>query len=132
MSIRRRSFGFRNVIALLIGDLAVLFGFIWLGRVSHELTTEIREIAVSTAPFAIAWLVIGILTGAFTARAVRSAGTAVYRAAQTWFVAAPWAFVARSIYLETPVVFAFAGLTFSGILIGLVVWRMIYALIVSR
>lgn len=132
MSARRRSFGFGNVIALLIGDLVVFLLFAWLGRVEHEMTMELSEVLVSAAPFAIAWLVVGLFTGAYTARALRSAGAGALRAIQTWLIAAPWALVARSIYLGTPIILSFAAVTFGMLVVALPLWRAIYAAIASR
>lgn len=113
---------------LALGDVAALALFAIVGKMFHATSgAPILDVdlAVTAAPFILAWLLVAPLLGAYTYDATRTQGDGVKSLIPSWAVAMPLALGTRFLikgYLPTPFIGASLGTT----LVLLALWRAAY------
>lgn len=119
-------------VILVVGDLLAFLFFGALGRASHELELSLATAIGAAYPFALGWLVMGLILGTFRPeRAVRPL-EAVKWAWLTWVVAWVVGHFLRSLILQRPIMLSFALVTLGTNLVILGLWRAAYAWLVGR
>lgn len=119
----------RQTLALIVGDLAALLLFVFIGQRDHSVvdTQPVLRLLSTAAYFAVPYVVAGWLLGAF-----QPSRTTVFftRAANAWLVAAPLGVLARSFLNGSGVILSPFLLVALGLgLAFLCVWRLVYLLI---
>jgi hypothetical protein len=128
-------------VVLLVGDLAALFLFAFIGRRAHDLAvgqSAALALLLTAGEFVLAWLLAAWLAGALqpwpqTSAISPGAGGFLRRSLTAWLMAAPLGTLLRALALdraEIPVTFLLVTLGAGGALV--LGWRLIYALAVGR
>ena len=125
-----------EMIAVGFGDVLVLIAFAVIGRANHESPSPQGPVigTLNTAmPFVVAWLFIGVITGAFSGKAMWPILRVVWRTALAAIIAAPIGVALRAALDAGPELIYFrmdwnfvavaAGVT----MLMLVVWRVIWS-----
>lgn len=122
----------RRSIALMVGDLAALMVFVFIGQRDHSVVDAqpVLRLLSTAAYFAVPYLVAGWLLGAF-----HPSNTIAYftRTTNAWLIAAPLGVLARSFLNGSGVILSPFLIVALGLgLAFLLVWRVIYLLISQR
>ncbi|WP_266076367.1 DUF3054 domain-containing protein [Haladaptatus caseinilyticus] len=74
---------------LVVGDLVVLVGLLWMGSLRHNANPIKSPLAFAdtVAPFLIGWILASVLVGVYSKRARRSVRDAALLAGGTWVIA---------------------------------------------
>lgn len=111
------------------GDVAALTAFAAAGRSNHGESGAVSGVLFTAAPFIVAWLAAGGLTGAFGPDARRATGgAAAATALRTWLPFFPVAHALRSLAVGHAPVPAFVGVSAGVTLVLLVGWRAAFGL----
>ncbi|MCC7357999.1 MAG: DUF3054 family protein [Anaerolineales bacterium] len=126
----------RIPLGLLLGDIAVVVGFVLVGMNTHstlEAPTGLARFAVLAGPLLLTWLVTATALGAWAGGPGGPWRLALGRPLAAWLIAAPLALLARAWLLHSAVlVVAFTQVTL-GLGGGLLLlWRLIYRLAAQR
>jgi hypothetical protein len=123
----------RHIPILVLGDALAFLIFAAIGRGSHGESTGITalpQIALTAAPFALAWFIVAPLVGAYRRELITNPGKMAARTLLAWILSWPLAMTLRGIFVDhaiPPVTFALITLVFNtGILL---LWRWLYAMI---
>ncbi len=125
-----------EMIALGLGDTAMLIIFAIIGRSSHQSAPVEGPVidTINTAmPFVVAWLVVGAIAGAFTGKALYPVTRVLWKTALAAIIAAPLGVALRSALAGGPELRLFAmEWSFVGVATGfttalLVAWRVIWS-----
>lgn len=117
---------------LVLGDLLAFLLFGALGRASHGLEVTLGTAIGAAYPFALAWLGMGLLLGAFRPARVARPLQAVKWAWITWVVAWPVGLLLRSLILQRPAPWTFGLVVLGTNLLILGLWRAGYAWVAGR
>lgn len=116
----------RRTIVLAAGDAAMIALFVLLGELRHSGTVAA---GVGTfGQFALAWALVAVVAGAYTAEAVRSPSQAALWGLGTWIVAALVGQLVRLLVRQGAIVqptFLLVTIAFGGLFIG--GWRFVAA-----
>ena len=117
------------------GDVVAFNIVTAIGLLSHgELTGlgRVAEIAQIATPFALSWLVVAPLLGAFRTDVVERPRQVLPRVALAWLIAVPIGLFLWSLVRQKSVQPAFAVVTFITNLIALLGWRGAFAWLSAR
>ena len=121
---------------LLLGDAAVLVGFVLIGMNTHntlETASALVRFAVLAGPLLLAWAGAATALGAWEGGPGQPWRATLGRPLAAWLIAAPLALLARALLLQSAVVvvaFALVTLGLGGSL--LLLWRLVYRLAARR
>jgi hypothetical protein len=124
------------MVAVGLGDTAMLILFATLGRSSHQSVSEQSPVVgtINTAiPFIIAWLVVGAISGAFTGKAMFPLFRVVWRTLLASVIAGPLGVLLWSVLRAGPELQNFTmSWDFVGVATGvtsglLLVWRVVWS-----
>ena len=116
---------------IVLGDLLALFAFALFGLASHEHEVSAAALARTFVPFAVSWLAIGTLSGAFEPSAERAPAINV-RIVAAYAAAAIIALIARSIIFDRTLLNAFFVIALVGNALVLFGWRAAAAAWIKR
>ncbi len=122
----------RPFVVLALGDMAAFLLFALLGVAGHEEGVTLPTVLKAAAPFAIAWLVLAPVFGAFRRGTVRSPPQALWRVPLIWLPIDGAALLLRGWWLDRPIVASFAVVTLVVAGLMLTSWRVGYAVFASR
>jgi len=117
---------------LLAGDAISFLVFAAIGRRSHSENGAIADVALTAAPFLLAWLVVATLAGALRGDLLLAPRRLLTRTALAWLLAWPLGLGLRALLLgrEIPGSFAIVvGVANTVLLLG---WRGVAAWMVTR
>jgi len=124
------------MVAVGLGDTAMLILFAALGRDSHQSVSAQGPVigTINTAvPFVVSWLVVGAISGAFTGKAMFPIGRVIWRTLLAAILAAPLGVVLRSALRAGPelqffeIQWSFMGVA-TGVTAGLLLaWRLFWS-----
>ncbi len=120
---------------LLVGDIISFFTFAAVGRASHDEAggwSALGGLAGTAAPFLVAWMLVGIPTGAMSCMTGMTLKRLVTKTALAWLLAWPVALLFRALLLRRgiPMSFAIVALVTNGsLLLG---WRSLAYLVMLR
>ncbi len=123
----------QRIAILAVGDVIVFLVFAAIGRRSHGEAAGLHallQIALTAAPFAVAWFVVSPFVGAFRRGLEKQPGKMAQRTALAWLASWPVAMALRGIFVDhavPPLTFALITLVTNTIL--LLIWRWPFALI---
>jgi hypothetical protein len=117
--------------AIIAGDLAALLAFALLGLASHEDGVTVAALARTFLPFAISWLAIGALAGAFRRD---SAGRPLvgWRFLAVYLPAATVALLSRAVVFDRSLFSAFFVIALVGNGLFLLAWRFAARIVIAR
>jgi hypothetical protein len=118
-----------STIILVLGDIVALILFTLIGQRQHDIAISAMGIIVTTAPFIIAWLVVGFFMGAFKPSAYFNIGQAAKKVTIVWLIAGPVGLGLRALFEQKGVPLNFVIITMVVILIFLLVWRILFVLL---
>ena len=107
-----------------MGDLIVFLLFPVLGSANHDTTLSLDAILRTTVPFALAWAIVGLVTGAFAVRTLRSPARTLAIVPAAWLAAGIIAIGARVLVLDRPFLLSFAIVAIGLTGAMLVAWRL--------
>lgn len=114
----------RGIMALAaIGDLVLIGAFIFMGQITHKAPLTFGHWAKTAAPFLIAWLAVGALTGMFRSPSLDGMLPAFLRTAAAWLAAGAAALLIRSYVEGRGIPWAFAGVVIGTNIGVLGAWR---------
>lgn len=119
-------------VILIVGDLLTFLLFGALGRDSHGLDVTLGSAIGAAYPFALAWLVVGLILGTLRPERAARPLDALKWAWITWAAAWPGGHFLRSMILQRPVMVSFALVTLGTNLLILGLWRAAYGWLASR
>jgi hypothetical protein len=128
--------GSRARIAVLVaGDLIAFLIFAGVGRQSHHEASglgALGQIAQTAVPFALGWLLVAPLAGAFRRGTTATAPAMLRRTGLAWLAAWPVTLVLRWVFtgMRPALSFALVILLANAVFLGL--WRAGFALVTSR
>jgi len=111
-------------------DVLVIAGLAIMGRLHHgyPLLEQPLDTLETMVPFLVGWLIVSVLTGAYTENAVRTRGTAVLIAVVTWIGAANIGLILRSsTYFDGGATWPFNLIMTAVGVVALGGWRLAYA-----
>ncbi len=115
-----------------IGDAVVFALFPLLGSANHDTSLSADTFLRTALPFALAWAIVGLATGAYATRTLRSPARTLALIPGAWLVAGIAAVPIRVVAFDRPFSPSFAivavGLT-GAMLVG---WRLLLALASRR
>jgi hypothetical protein len=123
----------QRIAILAVGDIIVFLVFAAIGRRSHGEAAGLNallQIALTAAPFAVAWFVVSPFVGAFRRGLEKQPGKMAQRTALSWLAAWPVAMALRGIFVDhavPPLTFALITLVTNTIL--LLIWRWPFSLL---
>jgi hypothetical protein len=116
----------RAILLLSTGDVGAFVAFGVIGLVSHEKSFDVAPVVRSIVPFAVAWLVIAPLFGAFSEEAVRGRKP-LGEIALVWLPAGVVALAARALIFDRELFSAFFVIALIGHGLFLLSWRAVYS-----
>lgn len=122
MDVSIKNIRWRDFIVVLLGDITVFFGFIFIGKNEHGLIQSGAFVRTGI-PFAVIWLAISPWLGAYKASSVYCFRDMVWRIPLTWILCGMTALMARSLLTDRGFepTFALVAIAVQGTL--LVGWR---------
>lgn len=118
---------------LLLGDLAAILLFVFLGQLDHD-TTDPNNLILglfrATFPFLITWIIVAFLAGAYPAAKNITIRTLLLHGLNAWLIAAPLGLLLRAFLLERggiPAIFMLLTLVVGGAFV--LIWRLLFILI---
>ncbi len=120
-------------IILIIGDLATLISFVYVGQNDHgtiDAANPAMGVLLASWEFALLWIVVGFPLGAFPRVEEWTSRSLLARAVVTWLVTAPLAILLRFlIQSRWNIATLFLAATLGFGLVFLFVWRLLFFLV---
>ena len=113
-------------VALIVGDAISFLVFAAIGRRNHSENGAVVDVALTAAPFFVAWLVVAALTGALRGDLLQSSRRTLARTALAWLLAWPLGLGLRALVLQREIPLSFAivvGIANTVLLLGWRGWR---------
>ncbi|WP_438447917.1 DUF3054 domain-containing protein [Gorillibacterium sp. sgz5001074] len=108
---------------LAVGDVLALLLFTFFGTMEHQMDSGFREIWNITLPFIIAWLLAGLLTGAYRSKAYAAMSQAASSTLKTAVLGMPIGLLLRWFLYDKPATWTFVIVAFVFVLLFLLLWR---------
>lgn len=124
----------RPALPLAVGDVAVLVVVVVIGELTHDVNpiTQPLQVAATLAPFLVGWVLLAAILGLY-GDAPADLLTSVRLTIGTWFGAANVGLILRdSPYLHGDVTWPFPLVITGFVFLGLVAWRVVAGLAMSR
>jgi hypothetical protein len=111
----------------LLGDLAILIAFPFIGAMDHENAVTFESFTRTVVPFAFAWVVVGVGSGALALATLRSVRRTAMRVPPAWLAAGVLAIGLRVTVFDRDFSLAFS-LVAIGLVGALIIgWRLLLA-----
>lgn len=117
---------------LAVGDILALLLFTFFGTMEHQMDSGFVEIWNITFPFILAWLLSGLLLGAYRAKAYSNMLKAAIASLKTIVLALPLGLLLRWFLYDKAATWPFALTSFIFILLFLVLWRWAYTWLIRN
>ena len=120
----------RDIVVVVLGDMAIFLVFVILGKIEHEIIQS-RALVRTALPFSIAWFAISPWLGTYRASTLYDLRTMAWRISAIWLLCGLVALLARALLTDrtlTPA-FAFVAIVVQGAL--LVSWRGVFMMVTS-
>ena len=116
-----------HIAVILLGDILVFLGFVFLGKTEHGIIDS-KALIRTALPFAVIWCCISPMLGAFKPSTIYNIKTTIWRIPLIWLLCGLVALFARALLTDRPLAptFALVALAVQGAL--LVGWRGIFIL----
>ncbi len=121
---------------LLLGDLAAITLFVFIGQQDHG-TTDVNNpiwgLLRSSFPFLITWIIVAIVVGAYPKRENISVKTLFLRGLNAWLIAAPLGLLLRAFVLNRggiPAIFMLLTILVGGAFV--LIWRLLFGFVWQR
>jgi hypothetical protein len=121
-----------GAILLAVGDILALLLFTFFGTMEHQMDSGFVEIWNITFPFIIAWILSGLVTGAYRSKAYSSMMQAAAGALKTAVPAVPVGLLLRWFLYDKPAGWSFSLVSFVFILLFLLLWRWAYTWLIRN
>lgn len=108
---------------LAVGDVLALLLFTFFGTMEHQMDSGFREIWNMTFPFIMAWLLAGLLVGAYRSKAYATMPQAAAATVKTAVLAMPLGLLFRWFLYDKPASLEFVLVSFIFVLLFLLLWR---------
>ncbi|MFO7680547.1 MAG: DUF3054 domain-containing protein [Chloroflexota bacterium] len=128
---KQKAFLFR--ILLLLGDLAAILLFVFIGQQDHattDLNNPVYGLLKAAFPLLITWLVVALVTQAYPEADEMTLRRLLIRGLNAWLIAAPLGLILRAFMFDRggiPAVFMLLTLLVAGAFILL--WRLLFGLV---
>lgn len=111
----------------LLGDLAIVMAFPFIGAMNHEDAVSFESFTRTVVPFAFAWVVVGVGSGALALATLRSVRRTSLRVPPAWLAAGVLAIGLRIAVFDREFSLAFS-LVAIGLVGALIIgWRLLLA-----
>ena len=110
-----------------IGDFIVFLLFPFLGASSHAMGLTPDTFVRTVVPFTTAWIIVGLVTKAFTPGLIRSPQRTLRTIPATWLAAGVIGLILRTLLFDRSFELTFALVSVGVIGVMLVLWRLILA-----
>lgn len=117
---------------LAVGDILALLLFTFFGTMEHQMDSGFKEIWNITFPFIAAWIVCGLLTGAYRSKAYTTMPQAAAATIKNAILALPVGLAFRWFMYEKPATWEFALVSFAFVLLFLLLWRWAYTWLIRN
>ncbi|MDF2922916.1 MAG: hypothetical protein K0R57_1830 [Paenibacillaceae bacterium] len=117
---------------LAVGDILALLLFTFFGTMEHQMDSGFVEIWNITFPFMVAWILSGVITGAYRNKAYSTMTQAAIGALKTTVLALPAGLVIRYFLYDKPASWSFALASLIFILLFLTLWRWAYTWLIRN
>ena len=123
-------------ISLLLGDLAAITLFVFLGQQDHgttDLNNPLLGLLRASFPFLITWIIVALIVGAYPPAAEISTRRVILRGLNAWLIAAPLGLLLRAYLLQRgtiPPIFMLLTLLIGGAFV--LIWRLLFVFIWQR
>lgn len=111
----------------LVGDLVLIIVFPFLGAMNHENPVSFESFMRTVVPFALAWVIVGGVSGGLSIETLRSLHRTYVRVPPTWVVAGVVAIAMRISVFDrdfSPAFSIVAIAVMGGLIVG---WRLVLA-----
>lgn len=117
-----------ELIALFVGDLLVLTLFAAVGRASHSIETSgIRAVVNTAVPFMIAWLLVGLVLGMYSGKALYPLGRVIWKTLLAGLIAGPLGVALRALWQSRPIIWTFVLVATGTTTLMLLIWRAVWS-----
>lgn len=117
---------------LVLGDIAMLVLFAFLGQSEHKTLTTFGGTLATAAPFIISWLLVGFLTGLYKKEHYENHRTMFRRTLPVWLLGIPGGLGLRALYLGKGIPLSFFAVAMTSTFILLFAWRSLYVMVSKR
>jgi hypothetical protein len=128
---KQKAFLFR--ILLLLGDLAAILLFVFIGQQDHatiDLNNPVYGLLKAAFPLLITWLVVALVTQAYPEADEMTLRRLLIRGLNAWLIAAPLGLMLRAFMFDRggiPAIFMLLTLLVAGAFI--LIWRLVFGLL---
>lgn len=120
----------RNVV--IFGDIFLIFLFPFLGGASHASSVTVEGFTRNFVPFALTWLIVGAIGGAFKLGTIRSFRLAYTRLPALLAASGLIAVILRIVVFDRPFSFTFTIIAIAVTTLLITIWRIVIASIPGR
>ena len=117
----------RPLALALVGDLAIIASFPFLGAMNHENSVSFESFTRTVVPFALAWLVVGAGSRSLAMATLRSVRRTSLRVPPAWVAAGVLAIGMRISVFDRDFSLAFSIVAIAAVGAMIVVWRLVLA-----
>ena len=114
-----------------VGDIAVFFAFVILGRAEHEISLG-QALFRTALPFGLVWVVISPWLGAYKASTLYNLSTMAWKIPLIWILCGIVALVGRALLINHPLILTFAVVSMAVQGVLLISWRGVFMLAITK
>ena len=116
---------------VVVGDIAVFFAFVILGRAEHEITLG-QALFRTALPFGFAWVVGSLWLGAYRASTLYNLRTMAWKIPLIWLLCGLVALVVRALLTDQSLILSFGVVSIAVQGVLLISWRGVCMLVVTK
>lgn len=117
---------------LAVGDIIALLLFTFFGTMEHQMDSGFREIWNITFPFMLAWVIAGLLLGAYRSKSYATMSKTAGATVKTAILGLPLGLLLRWFLYQKPATWEFGLVAFVFILLFLLLWRWAFSWLIRN